>query len=381
MRRISTMYLMLTALVFLSGFLGGCGFIEESSFLRSQTRSDLPWWDENWSYRRILTINNSGQAKYLIDFPVLVRLSSSRINYAQTQDNGEDLRFIDADGVTVLYYEIEEWNESGESVVWVRVPQIDASPTADYIIMYYGNTLAAAGQNPQAVWDAHYELVWHCGEQPAGANDVTDSTGNNRDGTTTNMEPGDRVSGHMGFGLDLDGTDEWINVNSPDPGFFHDLFSTKSFEIWINADDTVSDQTVYEEGGSTNGFCVNINGGNISVITRDSSSQITVSSGYSDTTNFNYIAGVFDNGTLYKYVNAAAQSQATGYASVGSHSGEPGFGYSPDSDSSGHGSAGYNFDGIMDEVRLSSIVRSSAWISAQYLSMTDSFITFGQEEY
>lgn len=359
----------------------GCGFLEESAFLRSQTRSSLPWWDENWSYRRILTIDNSAQAENLVNFPVLVKLSASRINYSQTQANGEDLRFIDADGSTVLDYEIELWNESGESVVWVRIPQVDASSATDNIVMYYGNPSAAAGENPQAVWDANYALVWHLTQTPDGADDVTDSSGNGRHGTTTNMEAGDRVNAHLGFGLELDGTNEWINVNSPDPGFFHDLFSVKTFEVWIKAADTAADQTIYEEGGSTNGFCVNINGGNIRVITRNSSSQITVSSGYSDTTNFNYITGVFDNGTLYKYMNGVQQSQATGYTSVGAHSGEPGFGYSPDSDAAGHSSAGYNFNGVLDEIRLSATVRSPAWINAQYLSMTDSFLAFGPEEY
>ena len=48
-------------------------------------------------------------------------LKSDRIDYGQTHNNGRDLRFVDANG-TVLPHEIESWNQSGISLVWVRVP-------------------------------------------------------------------------------------------------------------------------------------------------------------------------------------------------------------------------------------------------------------------
>ena len=71
----------------------------------------------------------------------------SRINYTKTQDDGQDLRFFEPDNVTELSYEIEEWNESGSSYVWVNVPQIDGSSTTDFIYLYYDNAGASAGQD------------------------------------------------------------------------------------------------------------------------------------------------------------------------------------------------------------------------------------------
>src|SRR5262249_54357295 len=38
------------------------------------------------------------------------------------------------------------------------------------------------------------------------------------------------------------------------------------------------------------------------------------------------------------------------------------------------------FDGYIDEVRISGSVRSAAWTAAQYSSMIDQLITFGNEE-
>lgn len=40
----------------------------------------------------------------------------------------------------------------------------------------------------------------------------------------------------------------------------------------------------------------------------------------------------------------------------------------------------HEFDGLIDEVRISNIARTADWINAQFLSMNDSFISYGIEE-
>ncbi|MBA7534061.1 hypothetical protein ES705_26307 [subsurface metagenome] len=44
------------------------------------------------------------------------------------------------------------------------------------------------------------------------------------------------------------------------------------------------------------------------------------------------------------------------------------------------GAAAHEFDGIMDEMRVSDIVRSAAWIKATYNSLWDTLLTYGSEE-
>ena len=95
--------------------------VNEDSALTVSAPTD--WWNTSWSQRKRLTFNNTGQAENLADFAVLIKLDSTRINYALTQNAGQDLRFVDADG-TLLAHEIESWDESGTSYVWVKVPQI-----------------------------------------------------------------------------------------------------------------------------------------------------------------------------------------------------------------------------------------------------------------
>src|SRR5262245_27533596 len=82
------------------------------------------WWDSSWQHRIKLVLSNAGPS--LLAFPVMVRLDTTRVTYADAQNQGQDVRFVDADGTTVLPHEIEQWNPNGASYLWVRVPQIDA---------------------------------------------------------------------------------------------------------------------------------------------------------------------------------------------------------------------------------------------------------------
>src|SRR3989304_2854394 len=133
----------------------------------------------DWGFKRKLTFNNSGQVENLVNVPVLVVLNSSRIDYSQTQNQGQDLRFTDSDGTTLLAHEIEQWDEAGTSYVWVKVPQIDGASTTDHIWMFYGNASAVDGQNPPAVWSNGFESVYHL------HNAFNDSTGLHASGTNS----------------------------------------------------------------------------------------------------------------------------------------------------------------------------------------------------
>jgi hypothetical protein len=141
-----------------------------------QNTSD--WFDSSWAYRRQITFDNSAQAENLVDFPVLVKLNPNRINYSNTQNSGQDIRFTDADGTTQLSHEIETWNEAGDSFLWVKVPQIDASSDSDYIYMYYGNASVGDGQNSSSVWN-NTIARYHLGETTLSAGSpISDSSAN-----------------------------------------------------------------------------------------------------------------------------------------------------------------------------------------------------------
>ena len=59
------------------------------------------WYNTAWTARRKITFDNSAQAENLTNFPALVKLDSTRIDYTRTQDLGQDIRFTDSDGITL----------------------------------------------------------------------------------------------------------------------------------------------------------------------------------------------------------------------------------------------------------------------------------------
>ncbi|MCA9380430.1 DUF2341 domain-containing protein, partial [Candidatus Dojkabacteria bacterium] len=139
-----------------------------------------------WQNRKKVLFDNTDTnlgvpSENLVDFPVLIKLDSGTdIDYSKTQNQGQDIRFTDSDG-TILSYEIENWDESGSSFIWVKVPSIDINSSEDSIFLYYNNPLAPDAQNPADVWSNGYAMVQHLDD--ASVSTVVDSTSSNFTGT------------------------------------------------------------------------------------------------------------------------------------------------------------------------------------------------------
>ena len=83
----------------------------------------------------------------LENFPVLVRISPTRISgfaYADCASGGADISFKDANG-NALDFEIDTWNASGESLVWVKVPSLSGTATK---ITFCWNDASPAAHTP-----------------------------------------------------------------------------------------------------------------------------------------------------------------------------------------------------------------------------------------
>ena len=117
-------------------------------------------------------------------FPVLVRLSAgspSGFAYSQLQSpsTGADLVFVDMDG-TALPFEIDTWDPSGTSLVWVRLPSMQHGTQ---FAMCWGSETAGKAVCPDDPWRG-YAGVWHLGETAGGSTVVSDSTTNGLSGST-----------------------------------------------------------------------------------------------------------------------------------------------------------------------------------------------------
>ena len=342
--------------------------------------SNGQWYDTRWSARTQLTFDNSARAENLTDFPVLVTLDPARFDYSKALSNGADLRFVDASG-TLLSYEIETWNPNGRSSIWVKVPQIDASSATDSMWMYYGNSAAADAQNSAGVWSNGYAGVWHLNNNPVGTQTILDSTGNNKDGTTINMDASNQINGPIGGGLNFDGTSEAIRIASNAADSLAINGNHLTIEAWANS---TGDHGTWEalvnrrSIGPLNSYAL---------LTKDTdqsipvySSELSYTSGTSGgvpNDRWRYLTGVTSGTAATLYVDGGQDATQTisgtingGNNDVTIGAGENGF----DSTLSQY------WQGGLDEIRISNVARSAAWVSAQYASMTDTLISFGAEQ-
>ena len=345
------------------------------------------WWDGDWHHRIKIMLGDPSQA--LLNVPLLVSLDASRINYSFTGANGRDLRFIDADGSTVLSYEIEKWNTAGDSILWVRVPQIDTGVTGDHIWLYYGNPSALAAQDSATLWSG-YSLAWHLDEDPsAAAPQFSDRTANSNNGTTAGGIPANaQAAGKVGGAIAFDGADDWITGagtaslrNIGDVTISMWVFRTAASRAeWLcdfstPASEQEGNNHLYELSfDSSNNVALQweFNAGS------DEAAQSTVSLA-SAINQWTYITVVRSSTTnqVRFFENGAPLGGIVSYTNdpTGGTTGSFWFGGLPDNTSSK-----LPFLGRLDEVRIEPAVRSPAWIATQYRSMIDGFLTYGADE-
>ena len=153
------------------------------------------------------------------------------------------------DHSTVLDYEIEKWDESGNSYVWVRVPQIDLSSSTDFIWMYYGNAGAANVQNAAAVW-AGYSVVHHL-DETSGPH--LDSTSNGNNSSVIDVQTQASPLGIID-GADVFSAASTDNVDVPDSASL-DMAAGDFFlvEAWINTVNAGDQMVVDKESQGDSG--------------------------------------------------------------------------------------------------------------------------------
>ena len=121
----------------------------------------------DWNYQRPITLSTTTPSD---DFQVKVTLDNT-FDYTKVLANGDDIRFYDANGVSLFYW-IEEWNNVGNSIIWVKA---ETTGTTD-VTMYYGNSLAAPETNGDSTFlffDDFEDGVWTDKYIQSRANDAT----------------------------------------------------------------------------------------------------------------------------------------------------------------------------------------------------------------
>jgi len=117
---------------------------------------------------------------------------------------------------------------------------------------------------------------------------------------------------------------------SVDGGFMELAYTNISFSAWILPDNLTGDRVIYEEGGTTNGFLLWLNGGVLTATSRagGSGTEVSVASGTTLTLDglWHHVAATFDNGTITVYLDGEAANTTAGYTSIPAHGDDGGIG-------------------------------------------------------
>jgi hypothetical protein len=108
----------------------------------------------------------------VVQFPLLVRLSSSYFPFDEVSKDGRDIRFKKPDG-TPLPYEVERWDSAGGiAEIWVNVDTILPKNETQNIKMFWGNPALLDSSSGKEVFGtaSSYIGVWHMQDAESGTN-------------------------------------------------------------------------------------------------------------------------------------------------------------------------------------------------------------------
>ena len=296
-------------------------------------------------------------------FPVLVRLAAGApegFSYADCAEGGADLRFADAEG-NLVPHEIESWDPSGDSFIWVQVPMLSGTTTS--LSLYYGaGNAALPAVDPADVW-ARYAVVVH------GGSGISDSSPSalpvaNGGGVAATADSGVVAGGLHKAARNSKG------VNIPNPVTNGKLSNTEKFTLttWYKSVATGTSCMSASKGNwNGTGFLLLCEGGSYmsvavgghqgasgkGALVKDQWAHVAFS--YDTSGEAGSLRTYFDGENIYSKDDARAPTDGgAAYWTVGSHADT---------------ASGDSFVGDMDEIRLFDGIASADWIRAEHDSM------------
>ena len=316
------------------------------------------WWNGDWSYRTKITIAAGKSAGERM--PVLVRLHDGNFKFTDAKEDGSDLRFVAADDKTPLKFHIEAYdNLLGIGFVWVDVPAAAGGGPTEFFL-YYNNKNATVGADPAGTYDADTALVYHFAARDAAPRD---ETANNNTATSPAKSTDAAL---IGRGAHFEGGNVIALPASPSlavqPG------GAMTWSAWVRMTGTAG--AIYARRDGANALVIGLDQGKpyVAVTTNGSESRGTAPDVI--TPSWHHIAVTAAAQTILYLDGKPVATLATPLPALGSPA------------SLGGDPTAGNLSGDMDEVEISKVARSPAFIAAAFASQgpESQMLTFGQGE-
>lgn len=337
-------------------------------------------------YKAMISFSGYSQPELLSNFPVLVVFRTDQpasflySNVAST--NGWDLRFYNSNETAELKYEIESWATNADSHVWVQVPMLSSSN--DHIWAYWGNSNLAAAPavytTNGATWSEGFVGVWHL----AAAGWKDSGPYGHIGGTSGTVN---RVSGVVNGAADFSGTKSCVSVANSSS---LQLTTAGTLEGWLYMHS-------YHRRSPTQGGDGIIHKGNQVDFSDESYSLQTWNVGHNAALaivydDYEWLMLVGNSGLALNSWTHIAGSWTPTTAQIykdGKNDGSSSHAYLLPRVTPGRlvladqndSVMDYGFDGVLDELRVSSVKRSANWVWATWMTMASNtaFARYGAE--
>lgn len=344
-----------------------------------------PWWNGGYNHKILITVNSTLVEEMLHNFPVLVVLNQTILDQC---DGGNSIRFIDwIDNSTEFYYEIDAWDYSSSSYVWVNVTNVSSIVDTKFW-MYFNNTGASDNQHPHDTWNTDFFAVWHMDDNTTST--VNDSTINDNTLTKPGANRPSQTAGKIGYGQLWDNSGEYMTTGSVSTfNFMHNTSGPNwTAEAWQsalcdgnarfwfdNSKDSTSNVGVLAKvrDAADNMEVIIFKGASGQLVVEEKAACYKVGEAGYYTIQFDYdltpAARVTRNTTVTGTQNknqAPTADDATYVFTVGARAND----YANE------------WRGMMDEFRISSVRRNSSWLNASWYTsnFTSGFLSYGSVE-
>jgi len=347
-------------------------FLIGSVFLLTKPEGEhLALAQTDYGYYKQITIDHSRVAGDLTNYPLLFSVTDANLktvanggHIQHTASGGAsgsltvpaDLVFSpNADGSSKYDFEVEKYDATtGELVAHVRIPSVSSSSDTTFYLVYGNSSLTTSQENVAGTWDANFIGVFHLGE--GAGSPAYNSVG----GSGTYVSLPTQATGKIGFGQQLDGTNDYINSGIAQTANY-------TFEAWVRPDVTTG-QKIF--GSYTGGNYVQVpfypNGYVTTFVSGYISGSVAISAGV-----WSYCVGTKSGSSIVTYVNTSSNT--------GSTANSPGNSFIQ---IGARGDNGDKYDGTLDEVRISNTARTANYITTCYnnQSSPSTFYSVGSEE-
>ncbi len=343
---------------------------------------------KDWKYHGVVFVNlkTMGMDRQWSEtgFPLLLRLTRSNFDFSQAGTTGRDLRFTKLDG-TPLPYEIARWEpEKFRAEIWIHADSLRAIDDSVKYNMYWGNSDAHTGSSGSSVFGSSdgYTAVYHLAEQGNGSeNEYKDASGryHGQGGEGDGKHVPKRVEGIVDYAQDFHPVTDGVSVPvvgqilgqpyqaaimlnpNMDPGP-----QTWTFETWIKRVGNATTSAIffnkadkYTAGDSRFEFLIEGGGNSVLDVKREGSESR--SNVYIGMDNAIRLVVVYTGSKYDIYVDGFLR-ESHNWTQGGWPKAEVTLGAKyPDGSQ-------YGFEGLLDEVWISSQPRSPMWIRMAFES-------------